>query len=70
MNKTHLFFLNGQKYITSYNLTLSDLVDYFGYNKSLLVVEYNQFICSKPQWDKILIQNNDKIEIVTIVGGG
>jgi len=70
MNKIHPFFLNGQQYITSDNLTISDLVHYFGYNKSLLVVEYNQFICSKTHWDKILIQDNDKIEIVTIVGGG
>ena len=70
MNKTYPFFLNGQKYITSYNLTISDLVHYFGYNKSLLVIEYNQFICTKSQWNKILIQDNDKIEIVTIVGGG
>ena len=70
MNKINPFFFNGQKYRTSYNLTISDLIHYFGYNNSLLVVEYNQFICSKTQWDKIFIQDNDKIEIVTIVGGG
>ena len=70
MNQTHPFFLNGQKYITPANLTISDLIHYFGYNKSLLVVEYNQFICSKLEWDKIFIQKNDQIEIVTIVGGG
>ena len=70
MNKTHLFFLNGQKYTTSSKLTISDLVHYFGYNKSLLVIEYNQFICNKSQWHEILVQDNDTIEIVTIVGGG
>ena len=70
MNQIYPFFLNGQKYITTYNATISDLIHYFGYNKSLLVVEYNQFICNKTEWDKILIQENDKIEIVTIVGGG
>ena len=70
MTKTHPFFLNGQKYTTSYNLTISDLVRYFGYNQSLLVTEYNQFICSKSQWNRTLIQENDQIEIVTIVGGG
>ena len=70
MNKIYPFFLNGQKYVTSSNLTISDLVNYFGYNKSLLVVEYNQFICHKTEWDKIFIKKNDKIEIVTIVGGG
>lgn len=64
------FFLNGQKYITSFSLTISDLVNYFGYSKSLLVVEYNNFICSRTKWDQILIKDKDIIEIVTIVGGG
>ena len=70
MNQINPFFLNGQKYLTTYNLTISELIDYFGYNKFLLVVEYNQFICNKNDWNKIFIQENDKIEIVTIVGGG
>lgn len=70
MSRTHLFFLNGQKYIVPSNLTISDLIDYFGYNKSLLVVEYNQFVCNKTEWNKIFVQTNDIIEFVTIVGGG
>ena len=70
MKKINQFFLNGQKYITSSTLTISDLINYFGYNKSLLVVEHNHFICNKTQWNKISVRNNDTIEIVTIVGGG
>ena len=70
MNKIYTFFLNGQTYVTNYKVTISDLIKYFGYNQALLVVEYNQFICHKTEWDKIFILNNDKIEIVTIVGGG
>ena len=64
------FFLNGQQYLTSSSLTLLDLIHYFGYNQSLLVIEYNYFICHKPEWNNILIEDNDKVEIVTIVGGG
>ena len=70
MNQIYLFFLNGQKYTTTSKVTILDLIKYFGYNQSLLVIEYNQFICQKTEWDKIFIQKNDKIEIVTIVGGG
>ncbi len=70
MNQIHRFFLNGQRYTSTYKVTMLDLIKYFGYNQSLLVVEYNQFICNKTEWDKIFIQKNDKIEIVTIVGGG
>ena len=64
------FFLNGHKYVTSYPLNLLELITYFNYNTSLLVVEYNKLICNKTNWDKIFIQKNDIIEIVTIVGGG
>jgi len=70
MNKTNKFVLNGQTYLSSASFTLLDLINYFGYNQSLLVVEYNHFICQKTDFNTIFIQNNDKIEIVTIVGGG
>ena len=70
MTKIQTFFLNGQKYSSENCLTIFDLLQYFDYNLSLLVVEYNNFICPKNNWKKIYINNNDKIEIVTIVGGG
>jgi thiamine biosynthesis protein ThiS len=70
MSKSKYFFLNGQEYFTNSKLTIFELVNYFNYNTSLLVLEYNSLICSKKDWDKIYINNNDKIEIVTIVGGG
>ena len=70
MSELNYFILNGQKYVTDYNLTLLELVKYFNYNTSLLVLEYNNLICKRKNWDKIFIQNNDTIEIVTIVGGG
>nr|YP_010595258.1 Thiamine biosynthesis protein [Guinardia delicatula]WAJ58129.1 Thiamine biosynthesis protein [Guinardia delicatula] len=64
------FYLNGQKYCTDDEFTLLDLLYYFDYNISLLVVEYNAFISTKKDWKNIIIANNDVIEIVTIVGGG
>ena len=70
MSKLNYFSLNGQKYGTDNNLTLLELIKYFNYNTTLLVLEYNNLICLRKNWNKIVIQNNDKIEIVTIVGGG
>jgi sulfur carrier protein len=64
------FVLNGQEYCTSDCLTLLQILNYFDFNSSLVVLEYNNFICNKRNWNKILIKNHDKIEIVTIVGGG
>lgn len=66
---TH-FFLNGQFYCTKKAIDISDVLNYFNYNDSLLVVEYNNCICNKKDWSQILIQDQDRIEIVTIVGGG
>lgn len=70
MSKLTYFFLNGQKYFTEHKLTILELTKYFNYNTSLLVLEYNNLICNKKNWEHIFIRNNDKIEIVTIVGGG
>ena len=70
MSTKKLFFVNGHEFYTEINITLLDLISYFNYATSLFVLEYNNSICDKTQWEKIFITNNDKIEIVTIVGGG
>jgi sulfur carrier protein len=70
MLQLNYFFLNGQKYFTKSEVKISDLINYFNYNTSLFVLEYNSLICTKKNWNQIQIKNNDKIEIVTIVGGG
>ena len=69
MSKLKYFILNGQQYYTNYNLTIIELVNYFNYNISLLILEYNSTIWEKKNWNTTFIQNNDKIEILTIVGG-
>ena len=70
MNNFNVFFVNGHKFYTEQRITILQVIYYFNYNTSLLVLEYNNLICNSNNWDKIFIQNNDKIEIVTIVGGG
>nr|AZJ16766.1 thiazole biosynthesis protein ThiS [Seminavis robusta] len=70
MSKNKNFFLNGEKYHIEDQISLLDLINYFDYNTSLLVLEYNNSICNKKNWNNISIHHNDKIEIVTIVGGG
>jgi thiamine biosynthesis protein ThiS len=70
MIQINQFLLNGQKYYTNQPINLLNLVNYFNYNNSLFVVEYNNLICNKKNLRKIYIKDKDKIEIVTIVGGG
>lgn len=70
MTKFKIFSVNGQSYCVQGSITLFDLINYFNFNDSLLVLEYNNSISDKKNWKKIFIKNQDKIEIVTIVGGG
>ena len=70
MSEIKNFYFNGQKYCTNNIIKLNDLLHYFNYQSQLFVIEYNDFICNKNKWETIEIKNNDKIEIITIVGGG
>ena len=47
MTQKKHFSLNGDSYYTTKNITLFDLIKYFNYNDSLLVIELNQLICNK-----------------------
>jgi sulfur carrier protein len=39
-------------------------------NPQLVAVEYNGEILQRPLWSQTIIQQDDRLEIVTIVGGG
>ncbi len=70
MIQKQTFFFNGQRYYSQTKLTIFELLLYFGYSSALFIVEYNNFIYPKKNWKKTIIQYNDKIEIINIVGGG
>jgi sulfur carrier protein len=70
MTQIKTFFLNGETYSVDTQINLLELINYFNYNDCLLVLEYNDLIFDKKQWKNTLIQDLDKIEVVTIVGGG
>lgn len=70
INNFIYFFLNGDEYCISSKITLLDLIQYFSYDESLIILEYNNLICNQKSWSNIKIKPKDKIEILTIVGGG
>ena len=70
MNYDKIFFLNGQKLSISTDLTISGLLNYFNYKNDIFIVEYNKVICDQKKWSTCVIFPDDKIEIITIVGGG
>ena len=71
-NFTIKVFINVKKYELKLkkHITLQHVIKLlYGKNKSI-VLDYNKKIIQKNMWDNIYIQSNDKIEILTIVGGG
>ena len=62
--------VNGEAQTCSPQTTLPQLLVEMGLNPRLLAVEYNGEILHRQFWDRTEIKNNDRLEIVTIVGGG
>ena len=70
MSQIKQFLVNGETYYIKQTINLFDLIIYFNYNDGFLVLEYNKLICNRINWSSIFLQDQDKIEVVTIVGGG
>jgi sulfur carrier protein len=49
---------------------LADLLREMGLNPRLVAVEYNGEILHRQYWDQTKMKKGDRLEIVTIVGGG
>ena len=66
------FFLNGHHYCSRYQLTIQQILNYlnYQYEYQIFVIEHNDKICTPITWNLQQIDNNDKIEIISIVGGG
>jgi sulfur carrier protein len=62
--------VNGDEHECEPNLTMIELLEYLGLNPRLVAVEYNGEILHRQLWENTIIQNSDRLEIVTIVGGG
>ena len=58
--------LNSSKDKISLYETLSNL----GYKKNTIIVELNNLIVNSDEWHKKNVGDGDKLEIVSIVGGG
>jgi len=72
MKNFKYFFFNGQQYFTESNFTIFKLLKYFNFklSKSIYILEHNGLICYEAEWNHICIKPNDRIELITIVGGG
>ncbi len=62
--------VNGELQICSPKTRLPDLLEQLGLNPRLIAVEYNGEILHRQFWAETEIKADDRLEIVTIVGGG
>ncbi len=65
--------VNGQAQNIELNnelISLSETLKFLGYKPNTIVVELNNLIINSKEWDQQLIKSGDKLEIVSIVGGG
>ena len=49
---------------------LSSILKFLGYKTNTIVVEVNDLIINSKKWDNKILKDGDRLEIVSIVGGG
>ena len=69
-NSNETLLVNGLKYEYQPPMNVLNLLQYFGFNTNIIVVDYNGTILSKSRWQKTNLKQNDSLEILTIAGGG
>ncbi|NJR49384.1 MAG: thiamine biosynthesis protein ThiS [Leptolyngbyaceae cyanobacterium CSU_1_3] len=62
--------VNGEPHTCSPKTLLPDLLAQLGLNPRLIAVEYNGEILHRQFWANTEMGEGDRLEIVTIVGGG
>ena len=67
------FLINGEIKIVNFQKSapnLELLIAALGLNPKIIVVEFNGVILNQQRWKNQQVSNEDRLEIVTVVGGG
>tara|TARA_B100000212_G_C27033197_1_gene388258 strand:+ start:161 stop:367 length:207 start_codon:yes stop_codon:yes gene_type:complete len=64
--------VNGEERFIQSNksISLNETMKLLGYSANTVIVELNKLIINSEEWNNIFIKEGDKLEIVSIVGGG
>ncbi len=62
--------VNGKNIQIAENTTVLDIIKMQNIKTTMFAVEKNLKIIPKYEYDKTILENGDKIEIVNFVGGG
>ena len=62
--------LNGSSYEINNETNLNQLLDKLKILKTKVAIEVNGVIVEKKQYPKVILNKDDKVEIVHFIGGG
>lgn len=62
--------VNGEAFSCTSPIFLGQLLEYLDFNMQTIIVEHNSKIINRHELNSVQLQREDKIEVVTIVGGG
>jgi sulfur carrier protein len=62
--------LNGDRFEIAQPLTVSELLAQLEIDARRVAVEHNLVVLKRDTFDRILVQQDDSVEIVNFVGGG
>ena len=62
--------LNGKKISVKTNSSILDLLKKYKLNNNKIAIEHNGRIIQKINYNKKILKNNDKLEVVHFIGGG
>ncbi len=62
--------LNGKKVVIKSNCSILELLKKHKLNAKKIAIEHNGTIVPKINYNKKILKNNDKLEIVHFIGGG
>ncbi|MGD9201272.1 MAG: sulfur carrier protein ThiS [Chitinispirillia bacterium] len=62
--------LNGKQVTIPDAISISDLLKKYGLEPETIVTEINRSIIPKAKYSTMVLNNEDRVEIVHIVGGG
>ena len=72
MNKKNKIkiIVNGKQMTVKFKFSLKNLIDKLKLPLNKVAIEVNREIINKKNINKIILKNNDKIEVVHFIGGG
>ena len=62
--------LNGDSYEINYGTNLNELLNKLKIQKNKVAIEVNGEIVEKNKYPDLILNKNDKVEIVQFIGGG